>query len=106
MNRRKFLKMFGIGAAVIGSTGCVATYNDRDMKVDKDYVAPEKKHFERPLVENKRKTYWTENELRNSWLNGGGPNMGDLYFNVEKNNLAVYAFNGEKWIEFRKYMKG
>lgn len=79
MDRRKFLKLFSFGGVVVGASGCVATYNGRDMKIEKDYVPPEKKHFERPL------TY----KLPSS------PKLNDI---LTTDDYKLYAYNGKDWI--------
>lgn len=75
MDRRKFLKLFGLGGAIVGVSGCVVMYNGRNMKIEKDYVPSEKKYFERPL------TY----KLPSS------PKLNDI---IITDDYKLYAYNG------------
>lgn len=49
MNRRKFLKIFGVAMTSAGISGCVATFNSKETKFEPNPIPQEKKHFERNI---------------------------------------------------------
>lgn len=81
MNRRKFLKIFGVAMTSAGTSGCVATFNSKETKFEPNPIPQEKKHFEKPLVKN------NQSKIEHC----------SIWYDTENNIYKIY--NGEKWVE-------